>query len=188
MQPTDIPLLSLREVLPDWNEALRTLLLPALSACYPEAAPRASQLHVHDCFLVRYDASKQSSLPTHTDQSLLSFTIALNDPSEYEGGGTYFRGLGRAVDAPAAGHAVLFPGKVEHGGQPISKGLRYIIVLFMGYEDNRMSGREPGYTLRTLDGLEAAADGGERARRLASPILANDRAAVDRALRTKDEL
>ena len=58
----------------------------------------------------------------------------------------------------------------------------------MGYEDNRMSGREPGYTLRTLDGLEAAADGGERARRLASPILANDRAAVDRALRTKDEL
>ena len=34
-----------------------------------------------------------------------------------------------AVDAPAAGHAVLFPGRVEHGGHPISKGVRYIIVL-----------------------------------------------------------
>ena len=128
------------------------------------------------------------------------------------------------MDAPAAGHAVLFPGKVErgghpisrgwrsephlaptptltlalaptptpikveHGGHPISRGLRYIIVLFMGYEANRMSGREPGYTLRTLDGLEAAADGGERTRALASPILPEDRAAVDAASRTKDEL
>ena len=27
------------------------------------------------CFLVRYDAGAQASLPTHTDQSLLSFTI-----------------------------------------------------------------------------------------------------------------
>ena len=56
----------------------------------------------------------------------------------------------RAVDAPAAGHAVLFPGKVEHGGHPISKGVRYIIVLFMGYESNRMSNRTAGYSLQPL--------------------------------------
>ena len=116
-------------LLHSFNDALHTLLLPALSACYPEAAREASRLRVLDCFLVRYDAAKQASLPTHTDQSRLSFTIALNEPSEYEGGGTWFRGLGRAVDAPAAGHAVLFPGRVEHGGHPISKGVRYIIVL-----------------------------------------------------------
>ena len=149
---TDIPLTSLDELLPSFNEALRTLLLPALSACYPEAAPLASSLRVLDCFLVRYDATKQASLPTHTDQSLLSFTIALNDPGEYDGGGTWFRGLGRAVDAPAAGHAVLFPGKVEHGGHPITRGVRYIIVLFMGYETNRLSQRPAGYA------LEAAGD------------------------------
>jgi len=147
---TDIPLTSLPELLPSFNEALGTLLLPALSACYPEVAPLASRLRVLDCFLVRYDANRQASLPVHTDQSLLSFTIALNDPTKYEGGGTFFRGLGRAIDAPAAGHAVLFPGKVEHGGHPISKGVRYIIVLFMGYESNRMSNRTAGYSLQPL--------------------------------------
>ena len=104
---TDIPLVDLPEILGDFNEAMHTLLLPALSAVYPEAAPDVSKLRVFDCFLVRYDAKAQASLPLHSDQSLLSFTIALNDPSDYEGGGTYFRGLGRAIDAPAAGHAIL---------------------------------------------------------------------------------
>ena len=46
---------------------------------------------------------------------------------------------------------ILTPGKVEHGGHPISKGLRYIIVLFMGYEANRMTRREDGYVLRALE-------------------------------------
>ena len=66
------------------------------------------------------------------------------------GGGTFFRGIGRAIDAPAAGHAVMFPGKVEHAGQAITEGLRYIIVLFMGYESNRMSQRESGYVLESF--------------------------------------
>ena len=160
---TDIPLVSLPELLPSFNEALHTLLLPALAACYPEAAPHASALQVLDCFLVRYDASKQSSLPTHTDQSLLSFTIALNDPSDYEGGGTWFQGLGRAVDAPSAGHAVLFPGKVEHGGHPITSGVRYIIVLFMGYRANRMSHRTAGYALERIQGARSHASAADAA-------------------------
>ena len=105
---------------------------------------------------MRYDAEAQNSLSLHTDQSLLSFTIALNDPSEYEGGGTYFRGIDRAVDAPAAGHAVMFPGKVEHAGEPISKGRRYIIVLFMGYEANRLTGRDDGYVLRQYEARRQA--------------------------------
>ena len=161
---TDIPLTALPELLHgdgSFTEALHTLLLPALSACYPTAAPEAARLRVLDCFLVRYDAAHQASLPIHTDQSLLSFTIALNDPSEYQGGGTFFRGLGRPVDAPAAGHAVLFPGKVEHGGHPISKGVRYIIVLFMGYEANRMSNRSRGYSLQPLR-AQAARGAGQR--------------------------
>ena len=63
------------------------------------------------------------------------------------------------LDAPAAGHAVLFPGKLQHGGNAISRGERYIIVLFMGYEANR-SGREPGYVQllsQQYDSLTAAA-------------------------------
>ena len=131
------------------------------AACARVALPegRAARLEarVLDCFLVRYDAEAQNSLSLHTDQSLLSFTIALNDPTEYEGGGTFFRGAGRAIDAPAAGHAIMFPGKAEHAGEPITKGRRYIVVLFMGYEANRMSKRESGFV---LDAFKARTEGG----------------------------
>ena len=58
------------------------ILIPPLSPTPPQ---------VLDCFLVKYSAASQSSLPTHADQSLLSFTISLNDPEEYDGGGTYFK-------------------------------------------------------------------------------------------------
>ena len=99
---------------------------------------------------MRYAAGEQAGLPVHCDQSLLSYTIALNDPTEYEGGGTWFRALGRALDAPAAGHAIVFPGRLEHAGRPISRGRRYVIVLFLGYDANR-SGREAGWLMGDLD-------------------------------------
>uniref|UniRef100_A0A7S4BK02 Fe2OG dioxygenase domain-containing protein n=1 Tax=Chrysotila carterae TaxID=13221 RepID=A0A7S4BK02_CHRCT len=149
---TDVPLTSLPEALPWFNAALAKKLLPALASRYPAAAPKPSKLRVLDCFLVRYRAGEQPSLPTHSDQSLLSFTIALNDPREYEGGGTSFPTLGLALDAPNAGHAVLFPGKLLHGGAEITRGTRYVIVLFMGYFANR-SGRKPGYVLREMQNL-----------------------------------
>ena len=109
---------------------------------------------VLDCFLVKYSAAAQNKLPTHADQSLLSFTISLNDPSEYVGGGTWFERLGRPIDAPGAGHVIMFPGKVEHGGNPITGGTRYVIVLFMGYSANR-SERPDGYVLDQLRQLES---------------------------------
>ena len=151
---TDVPLIDLPSVLPWFNDALREGLLPALSSRYPEAAAEIALMRVLDCFLVRYRAGAQARLPTHSDQSLLSFTISLNDPDEYEGGGTWFEALGRSIDAPAAGHVVMFPGKVEHGGNAISAGTRYIIVLFIGYASNR-SGRPSGYVLEQLREMAA---------------------------------
>ena len=148
---TDVPLRHLTSLLPSLNRALRDVLLPAAAAAYyPAATAGAARLRVLDGFLVRYQAGKQAGLPTHCDQSLLSYTIALNEPTEYEGGGTFFRALGAALDAPHAGHAVLFPGRLEHAGQPITRGTRYVIVLFMGFEDNG-SGRAEGWVLRGLE-------------------------------------
>ena len=148
---TDVPLRHLTSLLPSLNRALRDVLLPAAAAAYyPAATASAVRLRVLDGFLVRYQAGKQAGLPTHCDQSLLSYTIALNEPTEYEGGGTFFRALGAALDAPHAGHAVLFPGRLEHAGQPITRGTRYVIVLFMGFEDNG-SGRAEGWVLRGLE-------------------------------------
>lgn len=153
-----MPIAELKTILPWFNAALREKLLPALASRYQQAAPHVSKLSVLDGFLVKYSANGQNKLPTHADQSLLSFTISLNDPSEYEGGGTWFARLGRAIDAPAAGHVIMFPGRVEHGGNPITAGTRYVIVLFMGYDDNR-SGRPTGYSLKRFQENVAIAAG-----------------------------
>ena len=82
-------------------------------------------------------AGAQSSLPTHSDQSLLSFTIQLNGPAEYEGGGTWFDGLGEALPIER-GHVCTHASGVLHGGHPIESGVRYILVAFVlceGYQN-----------------------------------------------------
>lgn len=143
-----MPLAKLPELLPWFNQVLATKLFPALLSRYPRAAQQPSQLRVLDAFLVRYTAGAgaQAELPSHADQGQLSVTIMLNAPDEYDGGGTSFTKLGRAVDGAAAGYVVLFPSKVQHGGRAITRGVRYIIVLFCGTDTNR-SGRREGYVL-----------------------------------------
>lgn len=90
------------------------------------------RLRVHDAFVVRYDAAAQRSLPLHTDQGELSLTISLNSAEEYEGGGTWFEGLGRAVRPSDPGHVVVFPGgDTVHGGREITSGIRYILAVFL---------------------------------------------------------
>jgi len=122
---------------------------------------------VMDAFVVRYDAQEQASLPTHQDENTLSFTIALNDRSEYEGGGTFFerlRPVGSSAETPFdetvlnadAGNVVAFPGKLRHGGKVVTAGRRYIIPLFI-YVDSNLSGRDAGYVLEHM-GLEPIAD------------------------------
>lgn len=90
------------------------------------------RIRVHDAFVVRYDAAAQRSLPLHTDQGELSLTISLNSADEYEGGGTWFEGLGRAVRPDEAGHVVVFPGgSTVHGGREVTNGVRYILAVFL---------------------------------------------------------
>ena len=87
--------------------------------------------------MVRYDAAAQRSLPLHQDDSHLSLTIALNSGDEFDGGGTGFadvRGGSRVaplVVRPDLGHAVAFPGGLWHGGEPITRGRRYVIAAFL---------------------------------------------------------
>jgi len=47
-----------------------------------------SSIRTIDAFVVKYDATKQRSLPLHCDQSEFSLTVALNSHDEdYQGGG-----------------------------------------------------------------------------------------------------
>ena len=133
-----------------------------------------------DAFVVRYDAREQASLPTHQDENTFSFTIALNDRSEYEGGGTSFAKLRPVGDGDApfattilnadAGGVVAFPGKLRHGGNVVTEGRRYIIPLFI-YADWNRSGLPAGYLLES-QGIELPPTDAQLSR-FASQVLAD---------------
>jgi len=74
----------------------------------------------------------------HRDGPLVTATIALNRGDEYDGGGTLIEALmgaggggDGAVQRVGRGHVVLHPGAVRHGGHPITRGLRYVLVFFI---------------------------------------------------------
>ena len=72
-------------------------------------------LTINDLFYVRYDgdtAGAQRELEAHRDGSLLSFSIALTEPSSFAGGGTRFVGDGRVLRPERAGDLVAHSGKV----------------------------------------------------------------------------
>ena len=130
---TDIPIHEVPNLLNFFNQILATRLRPLLALQYgsDEVGDEGQYVFIHDAFIVRYDADGgQKHLPLHRDQSTHSFTIALNSPDEYDGGGTWLAPLGRAV-RPSLGGALSFRGdKILHGGDPIVSGRRYIIVAF----------------------------------------------------------
>merc|ERR1711920_1069978 len=97
----------------------------------------------NDAFVVRYDAAKgQRHLPLHLDQSTHSVTLALNGGDDFEGGGTYFPALGRAFLVPA-GHAFSFEGgTTPHQGDPVLRGVRYIVAALLLAERKSVAGTD----------------------------------------------
>ena len=113
---TDVPIHAVPALRTWFNRALRTRLAPLLELHF---SINAAAVRVHDAFLVKYAAGGQAHLPMHTDESQLSLTIILNSPGEaFNGGGTYFADLRRAV-SPATGHVIAFHGDALHGGEPV---------------------------------------------------------------------
>jgi hypothetical protein len=124
---TDVPVASI-PVVRDWfNIALKTKLFPFIAGHFEQDA---SSLRLIDAFVVRYTAEAQRSLPLHVDQSQFSLTIAMNPTCEYDGGGTVFAETGDVANGEA-GDVIAFDGSLLHGGYPVSRGTRYIIVAFV---------------------------------------------------------
>ena len=92
------------------------------------------QLDDREPHIVKYDVTKKErqKLDMHTDKSEWTFLIALSDGCglDYEGGGTFFEALDATVHVQR-GHALIFPGKLRHCGQRITKGLRFLLVGFL---------------------------------------------------------
>ena len=86
-------------------------------------------------------------LEAHRDGSLLSFTILLNAPTEFEGGGTFFDGLrdvvpstdeerkilskGGVIRPTRAGDGTFHSGKLLHGADVVTAGSRTVLVGFV---------------------------------------------------------
>lgn len=89
-------------------------------------------INIQDLFIVKYEATSQNYLEMHVDGSFLSFNILLNNPSEFEGGGTYFDdGL---TSHSEQGDLLIHSSKIKHSGLSITKGKRYLLVGFLNIE------------------------------------------------------
>ena len=118
----------------EWfNDALRDRIFPTLAKLFPEVVSDPSRLCVQSAYLFKYTPESGEKTDMHMDSSLLSFTILLNDPSEFKGGGTFFEALGDTgeVILMNKGDITLRPAGLRHRGQPITKGKRYIIGGFV---------------------------------------------------------
>jgi hypothetical protein len=134
---TDLPLVELPETLSFLKLALVERIYPLLRTQFGMYLPDPTKLRLADGFVVKYDAEKgQKELKPHRDGSVLSFNIALNPASEFEGGGTWFASLDDAVKIDQ-GQVVSHSSALLHGGHGITTGKRYILVGFVileGYD------------------------------------------------------
>lgn len=110
-----------------------------------------------DFFCVNYRARNESHprtmdrLESHRDGSLLSFTVLLSPPTDFEGGGTFFDALrdvspegggplctNGVIRPPHAGGAVLHSGKLLHGADVVTSGERIVLVGFVDVTEWRI--------------------------------------------------
>ena len=135
---TDTPL---AELDPDTATLVRQRVDSHILA--PTAATRGfrtEQLYCRDLFIVKYEAVEgaQASLGLHTDGSIISFNVLLSAPSEFAGGGTFFKHLGKTIGPPQVdqGGCVVHDGKYPHAGVAITAGRRCVLVGFVETEDS----------------------------------------------------
>lgn len=89
----------------------------------------------NDLFIVKYEHGRQSSLPNHQDTSTFSFTVLLNRKTDFAGGGTYYDAFDRVIQ-PEQGEILIHLGSMEHEGRPITQGVRYLLIGFLGIKDD----------------------------------------------------
>jgi hypothetical protein len=135
---TDLPLVELSDSLQFLKRILVERIYPILRQQFETYLPDPFALRVADGFVVKYDAENgQTELKPHRDGSVLSFNIALNDPTvDFEGGGTWFASTDTSYSPPKGG-IVSHASCLLHGGHTITRGMRYILVAFVimeGYD------------------------------------------------------
>lgn len=118
------------------RDAAQTAALADADAEGPPDAADAARLAYRDLFFVQYSAApgRQRGLAMHRDGSVISFNVLLNSPLDFEGGGTYVEEDGRSYQI-GQGECFVHSGKLRHGGAPITRGERYVLVGFVDVLD-----------------------------------------------------
>lgn len=131
---TDLPILSIPNLQTLVTNTIKYDVLPLIAEKYNVSK---YLLDLNDLFVVKYDYNKQSELEYHKDGSVFSINILLNDTSEFEGGGTYFKNKNENMLVHnTKGGLVIHSGQCLHSGNKITNGKRYILVGFINYLKN----------------------------------------------------
>ena len=85
---------------------------------------------LRDAFIIKYEMDKQRSLRLHTDASLVTGSVKLND--DYEGGLLEFPRQGISNKDVPVGKCLLFPGQVTHGhtSTELLSGIKYSLTIW----------------------------------------------------------
>ena len=100
----------------------------------------ASDLRLADLFIVKYevreDGSSQQQLAPHEDGSTWTFSMGLNNASEYEGGGCRFHQHSIGDVHSSSSTVLMHYGKLRHEGLRITSGKRYLLVGFVYHRED----------------------------------------------------
>jgi len=114
---------------PIWDNMLKTVIGPLCEKFFVGFNTKGTNIS----FVVKYSMDGQKHLRPHHDASSYTINVALNDQSEYSGGGTHFIVSDyKKIGAPI-GTMLIHPGRCTHyhSGLPITSGERYILVGFI---------------------------------------------------------
>ena len=113
-----------------WNQSVYDIVYDYWNPCH--------MYGLRDAFIIKYEMDKQRSLRLHTDASLVTGSIKLND--DYEGGILEFPRQGISNKDIPIGKCILFPGQVTHPhtSTELLSGTKYSLTIWSSrYESDR---------------------------------------------------
>lgn len=101
-----------------------------LSKIMEDYWPPVQHLGLRDAFILKYSMDTQTELGLHTDASLVTASIKLND--DYEGGELIFPRQNYSNFNDKVGQCLLFPSAVTHGHRvaPLLSGVKYSLTMW----------------------------------------------------------
>lgn len=124
---TDIPILNIKYI-SDFSNFIINKIQKIIKKKYN--IPKTTSFYIHDAFIVKYETGQQDELSIHADSSDYTINIALSDLKNYDGGGTFFEKINQTILCDI-GDMIIHPGYLKHAGIKITRGKRYLFVIFL---------------------------------------------------------